>query len=178
MKKNMELKTPRLIIDSWCEDDVEDLYEFASVQGVGEMAGWKSHRSLEESKKVIAWFVSDERIYAIRERRTHKAIGAIGFHRPPKEVKEHRQGLRGVEFGFILSKTYWGQGLMPEALYKVIDYLSKEERVDYFVCSHFTNNFQSKRVIEKLNFQLLTTSTIADGENRDREVLIYILDKK
>ena len=35
------LQTPRLILREWRESDLNDLYEYASVDGVGEMAGWK-----------------------------------------------------------------------------------------------------------------------------------------
>ena len=43
------LKTERLILRSWREEDVHDFYEYASGEGVGEMAGWRHHESLETS---------------------------------------------------------------------------------------------------------------------------------
>lgn len=33
------LKTPRLTLRPWMESDLEDFYEYARVDGVGQMAG-------------------------------------------------------------------------------------------------------------------------------------------
>lgn len=36
---NVCLETPRLLLRSWKETDLQDFYEYASVDGVGQMAG-------------------------------------------------------------------------------------------------------------------------------------------
>ena len=38
------LETPRLLLRHWQAEDLEDLYTYASVEGVGEMAGWPHHK--------------------------------------------------------------------------------------------------------------------------------------
>ena len=43
------LETERLIIRAWKETDLEDFYEYAKVDGVGQMAGWNPHQSIQES---------------------------------------------------------------------------------------------------------------------------------
>ena len=35
------IETERLILRPFKQTDLEDFYEYASVEGVGEMAGWK-----------------------------------------------------------------------------------------------------------------------------------------
>ena len=40
---NVILETERLILRPWKLEDLEDFYEYASVDGVGEMAGWPHH---------------------------------------------------------------------------------------------------------------------------------------
>lgn len=52
----------------------------------------------------------------------------------------------------MLSKDYWGKGLMPEALNEVIRYCFEDLKLDFLVCGHFTDNNQSKRVQEKCGF--------------------------
>ncbi|NOW82701.1 RimJ/RimL family protein N-acetyltransferase [Clostridium beijerinckii] len=42
---------------------------------------------------------------------------------------------------------------MPEALRQVLSYGFNEEELDSIVCSHFVNNNQSKRAIEKSGFK-------------------------
>ncbi len=38
--KNVCLETERLILREWQETDLADFFEYASVDGVGQMAGW------------------------------------------------------------------------------------------------------------------------------------------
>ena len=52
----------------------------------------------------------------------------------------------------MLSKAYWGRGLMPEAVQKVIEYLFEEVKLDVIFCGHFLSNRQSARVQEKCGF--------------------------
>ena len=45
---NIRIETPRLILRPWRMADLEDLYEYARVDGVGQMAGWQPHGSIED----------------------------------------------------------------------------------------------------------------------------------
>jgi hypothetical protein len=36
------------------------LYKYASVKGVGEMAGWKHHDSIEVTEKILQTFISEK----------------------------------------------------------------------------------------------------------------------
>ena len=47
------LTTDRLTLRPWRESDLHDFYEYASVDGVGQMAGWNPHRNVEESKMIL-----------------------------------------------------------------------------------------------------------------------------
>ena len=44
------IETKRLILRPFSASDLADFYEYASVEGVGERAGWKHHESIEESR--------------------------------------------------------------------------------------------------------------------------------
>ena len=50
---NVALHTGRMILRPWRQTDLDDLYAYASVDGVGQMAGWKPHESKEESQKIL-----------------------------------------------------------------------------------------------------------------------------
>lgn len=41
---NVTLKTKRLTLRPWQEEDLQDLYDYARVEGVGQMAGWNPTR--------------------------------------------------------------------------------------------------------------------------------------
>ena len=47
------LKTERLTLRPWREEDLEDFYAYARMDGVGQMAGWKPHGSIGESRQIL-----------------------------------------------------------------------------------------------------------------------------
>jgi ribosomal-protein-alanine N-acetyltransferase len=58
-------------------------------------------------------------------------------------------GYKGREIGYVLSRDYWGNGIMPEAVNAVIEYLFSELDLDFLTCGYYDFNSQSKRVQEK-----------------------------
>lgn len=48
------IETDRLILRAWQDTDVNDFYEYASVEGVGEMAVWKHHTQFLIKSKMIS----------------------------------------------------------------------------------------------------------------------------
>lgn len=59
------LKTKRLTLRPWRLSDLQDFYEYASVDGVGQMAGWNPHQNIEESKKILEMFIRDKKTLAL-----------------------------------------------------------------------------------------------------------------
>ena len=53
----VSLRTERLTLRPWRESDLEDFYEYARVDGVGQMAGWTPHRDREESRTILSRFI-------------------------------------------------------------------------------------------------------------------------
>ena len=153
---NIRIETERLILRTWRESDLNDLYEYASVPGVGEMAGWAHHESIEESKRILTSFISGKKTFALELKENGKVIGSLGLEElDPDPMGE---GKYGREIGYVLSKDYWGRGLMPEAVKAVIDYCFDILRYDYLTCGHFLRNDRSRRVVEKSGFRLFGES--------------------
>ena len=50
---NVRLYTERLLLRPWTQDDLDDLFEYASVPGVGEMAGWEHHADKWVSRTIL-----------------------------------------------------------------------------------------------------------------------------
>ena len=149
---NVYLETERLWLRPWKTDDLEDFYEYARVDGVGQMAGWTPHASIEESKKILTAFIEHKKTFALEYKENHKVIGSLGLENLIYDLGEPYTSLTGREIGYVLSKDYWGRGLMPEAVKRVIQYCFTEENYDFLQCSHSLSNLQSKRVIEKAGF--------------------------
>lgn len=170
---NVVLTTDRLILRPWRETDLEDFYEYARVDGVGQMAGWNPHRSIEESRDILSRFVAGKKVFALEYQ--GKAIGSLGVEEYKEKNYPELDTLQGREIGYVLSKEYWGQGLMPEAVIAVITWLFEEEKLDFIMVGHFDWNNQSRRVIEKCGFQYIKTVSFETRYNTVETCWDYIL---
>ena len=150
---NVTLKTERLVLRPWSSDDLADFNEYASVDGVGQMAGWLPHKDIEESREILNMFIAGKNEFAIEY--NGKAIGSLGIEKYNEKVLPEYDEKFGREIGYVLSKDYWGMGLMPEAVNRVIKYLFEDVKLDFIICRHYTDNDQSKRVQEKCGFKQL-----------------------
>ena len=147
------IETKRLILRPWKESDINDLFEYASVPGVGEMAGWPHHENIEVSKNIVKRFIDGKKTFAIVYKENNKVIGSLGVEEYGRvEALTEFYNYRGRSIGYVLSKDYWGQGLMPEAVKAVINYLFDVLDYDFLLCSYFNFNNRSKRVQEKCGF--------------------------
>ncbi len=152
--KGLTIETDRLILRPFCESDLDDLYEYASVPGVGEMAGWKHHENKAKSKEILQMFINEDKVFAIVFKEDNKVIGSLGVEKYGLEDKlTEFDGYLGREIGYVLSKDYWGRGIMPEAVKAVIDYLFNDLDLDFLTCGYYDFNNQSKRVQEKCGFK-------------------------
>ena len=148
------LESERLILRPFCTEDIDDLYEYASVEGVGEMAGWRHHESKEKSKEILQMFIDEDKVFALVLKDSGKVIGSLGIEKYGLEDKlTEFDGYLGREIGYVLSKAYWGKGLMPEAVSTVIDYLFGVMDLDFLTCGYYDFNSQSRRVQEKCGFK-------------------------
>lgn len=148
------LETKRLILREFNENDLEDFYEYASIDGVGEMAGWHHHKSIDETKEILNIFIKENKVFAIVYKENNKVIGSLGVEKYNLEDKlDEFKELFGREIGYVLSKDYWGKELMPEAVKSVINYLFNELNLDFLICGYYLFNKQSRRVQEKCGFK-------------------------
>lgn len=79
------LKTRRLLLAPWREEDAETLYALASDPEIGPMCGWEPHGSVEESREVIRDVFSAPEVCAILSRESGALLGAVGLQ-PSSEI--------------------------------------------------------------------------------------------
>ena len=173
---NTVLETERLILRPWRQSDLEDLFAYASVDGVGQPAGWPPHRSLSDSQAILDRFIAGRKTFAIEYE--GRSVGSVGIEKYDEEQYPEFAGLRCREIGYVLAKDLWGRGLMPEAVREVIRYCFEEAGLDALFCGHFLFNTQSERVQEKCGFRHYAFGTFETqlGTVEDHEV--RILTKK
>jgi len=174
---NTNLETERLTLRPWQESDLDDFYAYASVPGVGEMAGWPHHQSIDMSRQILESFIASKEVFAVFHKQDKKVIGSLGVHSSWANDEEEYKHLRAKKIGYVLAKEYWGQGLMPEAVNAVIKYCFTELGLDAITIEHFKSNPQSRRVIEKCGFQYLRDGTyyakLLDQHFDERVYILY-----
>lgn len=145
------LQTERLVLRRWRRRDLSDFFEYASVDGVGQPAGWPPHRNKRESLAVLKRFIAGKRTFAIEY--GGKVIGSIGVERYDEQRFPELSGVSCRSLGFVIGRPYWGIGLMPEAVNAVLAFLFTEIGLDAVLCGHFLTNTRSARVQEKCGFR-------------------------
>ena len=167
---NIVLQTPRLKLRAFTYDDMQDFFAYASVPGVGEAAGWNHHVTLADTKRVLDMFLADKNIFALEYKQTGKVIGSFGIHTAHLEQTAY-ENMRAKEIGYVLSKEYWGRGLMCEAVAEVLRYLFETLGAELVTVGHYEDNHRSRRVIEKSGFSFFRTYY---SEKHGKNVLEYI----
>lgn len=147
---DLVIKTDRLLLRTFRDSDLEDFYQYAKTPGLGEMAGWPHHESLDDTKKVLDRFKKNKDVLAIEK--DGKVIGSIGLHPVDSEFYQEFDGKNGKEIGFVLSEDFQRQGLMTEAVKALMKYAFEELGLDYISAGYFRNNFKSRDFQKKLGF--------------------------
>ena len=114
------LETPRLVIRGMTMADAEDIYEYGRDPEVSRHVLWDAYRSVGEARMYLKYVQRQYRLnepasWGIELKATGRLIGPIGF-------MWWNQEYRSAEVGYSLSRAYWNQGLMTEALRSVIKF--------------------------------------------------------
>ena len=171
---NIRIETERLILRPWQISDLEDFYDYAKVDGVGQMCGWLPHKDMEESRQILSMFIDEKKTFALELKENKKVIGSIGLETRDADLGI-AENLQGREIGYVLNKDYWGRGLMPEAVKAVIGYCFEKLDFDWLTCGHFIRNNQSRRVVEKCGFRYVKDVVHTTRFGTEEPTKLYVL---
>ncbi len=139
------IHTQRLILGRLrYEDAAEIFYAYASKPAATRWVSWQTHRSVEDTMNYLAfairaWTEGKDYSYTIRLASSNKLAGSVGIINNNGDL----------QFGYILSPTYWGKGIATEAARAILKHISSIngiKRIGTFVS---TENKASVRVLEK-----------------------------
>ena len=146
------LETERLILRRFTIEDAEAMFNnWASDPEVTKFLTWPTHRSIEDSK----WFINkcldsynDLSFYnwAIELKDTHELIGNISFVKVDEDTNS-------TDFGWVMSRKYWGNGYAPEAANKIIDFMFNEVGGECVFAVHDVNNPKSGKAMQKVGMK-------------------------
>jgi [ribosomal protein S5]-alanine N-acetyltransferase len=146
------LETERLKLRKFTIDDVSDMFEYSSEPDVSRFVPWETHNSINDTNDFLNYILNQYKSgkiapWAVEYRTNNKVIGTIDF---VAWSISHRR----AEIGFILSKDYWGKGLMVEAATKVIEFGFNNMELNKIEAPCMVENVQSQRVLQKLGMSL------------------------
>lgn len=147
-KGTKTFKTNRLILRQFRHEDAESMYKnWASDFEVTKFLTWPPHPNVDCTRAVLDRWIdryADLSCYnwAIEWRETGEVIGNIS-------VVKLNEKIEAADIGYCMSRTWWGQGIMPEALRAVITYLFDEVGLNRIAACHDMNNLKSGRVMQK-----------------------------
>ncbi|RCX21091.1 ribosomal-protein-alanine N-acetyltransferase [Anaerobacterium chartisolvens] len=144
---NPKLETERLILRKLEITDTNDVFDYAKHPEVAKYVTWEAHKSVEDAKGFINWtlgrYKNDEAgEWGIMLKDNSKIIGAMGF------VQLDLQNSCGL-IGYVLSKEYWGKGIMTEAVTRLISFGFKDMGLNRIEAVHAVENEASGKVMQK-----------------------------
>ncbi|HJF20345.1 MAG TPA: GNAT family N-acetyltransferase [Enterococcus columbae] len=155
----MQFETKRLILRPWQIEDAHELYQLAKDPLVGPNAGWNPHESVAESLEVIEnFFVDDPLSFAICDQSTKALIGSISLM--PARYEGAKSAKYEREIGYWLAPSFWGQGLIPEAIRCLQTYAFETMGIESLWAGYFAGNHNSQRALEKCGFHFQHTEEV------------------
>jgi RimJ/RimL family protein N-acetyltransferase len=144
-----ELRTERLLLRHWRDDDVEP---FAALSADPEvMRFYPATLSLAESEAYVdrARAALEERgwgLWAVEETAGATFLGVVGLH----DVPFRAHFTPAVEVGWRLARAHWGRGYATEAARASLAYAFGDLGLDEVVSFTTRANERSRRVMERL----------------------------
>lgn len=145
------LGTERLILRPWQASDAPSLYQYASDERVGPIAGWAVHTSIEQSLEIIETVFSQPEVYAVARQVDDIAIGMVGLLIGKDSnfaITENE-----AEIAYWIGVPFWGQGLIPEAVKELMRHAFEKLNVGALWCGYFADNEQSFKAQAKCGFK-------------------------
>ena len=140
------LQSDRLVLRPYKMEDAQDIYDhWASDDAVTRTLTFKTHPHVDVTRRILMEWINSYQSgqsYHWGIERNGELIGDIAL------MKWSDKQLDG-EIGYCLSKKHWGQGIMTEALKRVLLFLFTELGFRRIVLKHDAQNPASGRVMQK-----------------------------
>lgn len=146
------IETDRLILRPFEMEDAQAMYDnWASDPQVTRYLSWPCYQSVDTAHAVLGEWTQLYRQpnwyqWAIELKELGQPIGSISVVNSDDRVDM-------VEIGYCIGQKWWGQGIMPEALRTIMDYLFDEVGAQRIEAGHDPNNPASGAVIRKCGMQ-------------------------
>ena len=152
----VELWTERMILRRYHPEDAGPLHRYLGTDpSMYKYSGWNPYATPDMALEAVNRFIGsyeDEHIYSWVMDIDDVIVGTIGAY----NYKEDQ-----IEVGFSVVKGWQGRGLATEALKKVLEYLTENERIPCVNAWCAAENIGSRKVLERAGMKLVRT--VKDG---------------
>lgn len=155
-----EIRTPRLLLRRWTDDDLVPLSEINADPEVMRWIGDGSTRDLDQTAEDIErweeeWDEEGFGLFAVELLGSGELIGVVGLS-VPEYLPE---ALPDVEISWRLGRQFWGQGYASEAAQATLEFALQDRGLDRVVAINRAGNDESENVIRKLGMVLERDTT-------------------
>ncbi|MFF7731457.1 MULTISPECIES: GNAT family N-acetyltransferase [unclassified Streptomyces] len=169
-----EIRTPRLLLRRWLEDDLVPLSEIHADPAVMRRIGDGAPRSAERTARDIeAWEEEwDEEgfgMFAVELLGSGELAGAVGLSvaGSPAEIAGQ------VAISWRLGRVFWGQGYASEAAHATLEFAVQDRGLDRVVAVRRLADTASANVLDKLGMQ---TEGTAQDPVHGHDLAVYGID--
>lgn len=147
MQNTLLIKTDRLILRKFTEDDIEALFNILKDEEVNTYLPWFPIKNIEETKifyknRYETIYKQDKGYaYAICLKEDNYPIGYINI-----DTNEP------YDLGYGLRKEFWHKKITTEAA-KVLIEQAKKDGIPYITATHDKNNIRSGKVMQKIGMK-------------------------
>lgn len=140
------LKTERLVLRAFRDEDIE---EYAAIMADPEVTKYLRGVTLsrDDSWREMAmflghWALRGYGFWAIERKEDGVLLGRAGLWNP--------EGWPGLEVGWTLGRTHWGNGYATEAARAALDYAFITQPVERMISVIHVDNIASQKVAERI----------------------------
>lgn len=149
--QKVEIKTERLLLRQWRDEDLGQLVDMNRDPRVMEFIGPilsddQSRAMMERARK--SWHERGYGRFAVELLETGSVIGFIGL----ASTRINAHFTPAVEIGWRLSTQYWGRGYATEGASAVTEHSFKNYELTEIVSFTSAQNLRSRRVMERIKF--------------------------
>jgi len=167
------LKGDLIHFEPLSEKIIPDLHAYASDPEVSKYIGWPLMETLDDSKAYFQKLMENEK------NQTHEYASIVyqGRHIGTIMLFNFSRQAKNVEIGYVLSRKYWGMGIVSEATKLLVDYLLEYTDMHKICARVVSSNFASAKVLEKYGFKsegYLVDQYYIDGQYYDAIYYGYI----
>lgn len=174
------LETKNLLLRRLKISDYKEAYEsFYKDKEVAKYSLWDEHKSNEFTRKLFEiWYKEYKNLdvyrWLIVLRDSNEIIGMID-----SQVNKY-EDYGAFELGYSLSKKYWNNNYMTEAIKKIIEFFMEDVEANVVYAECMSDNTASERVMQKVGMikEGVLKNRVITKEKKVNDLISYSITKE